>query len=187
MKLGNTDIQSLEGKFSHKKSIPEMHYDIIILALSHYPELLETHIEFANSRGDSHFVKTELTSFNIYASRYKRKYTIKLYNSEKNEYGFQSLSTEARIGAVARELALIDICNSIALRTFIKRILFYLHQYKNSSIESEIDHSLVKHGLATQLLAYSKHIEAISQGKSLHKPTLSPKEIVSLQNGQLGL
>jgi hypothetical protein len=188
MKLSHLNTESLEKKFSNRKSIPEEYKDVIILALSHYPELMETEVFFDIVPGSGHFAKTALTSVNILSSARKRKYHVKIFKSStKDLHSFESLSAEEQIGAIGRELALITICNGIGLKGFVKNVLFQLHRRLNLPVEFEIDRSVVRHGLASQLLAYSKKIGTLPGLESVHVPSLTSKEMVSLQNQQLGL
>jgi hypothetical protein len=184
------DIDSLEREFSINKIIPEKYEKVILPALAHYPELLNTHITFMIAQASYQFLRTDARTASIFLSRHRRRYEVKILEGpDDGRYGIllKKLTPEAQIGAIARELALIELCNTSGQTYLVRQILHSMHRKLNKELEFKVDRSVIRHGLSMQLLEYSKQIRSMPGRTPVHKPHLTSEEITLLRNQQLGL
>ncbi|MFL5763532.1 MAG: hypothetical protein ACJ77K_06270 [Bacteroidia bacterium] len=189
MKLYNhIDTNQLKEKFSLNKTYPAQYEKAILIALSRYPELTRTKINFQIKKTLGHFLLTETALWNIFRRKEQRTFNISIQEDVSSRFTLKELSYEAQIGAISRELSLISLfCGSNY--EIIANLFTILHTKRNKSLEVKIDRSVIEHGLATQLFEYAKQTKQLCKKGStiLHVPHLEPDKIVSLQNQQLGL
>ncbi|MDF2449942.1 MAG: hypothetical protein K0R26_2446 [Bacteroidota bacterium] len=189
MKLSTTlRAEDLKVQFSKNKIIPAHYEKPILIALSHYPELKNTAIEFQLHKRLRWPVKTEAILSNVFIPRAKKVFKIYIRESEQPELILKNMSTEAQIGAVARELALIQFCKRNRMMALINDTLDRIHLKKNIRIEMALDNSVIKHGLSTQLAEYVKALSMHpSRNHPVHEPYLTPTKITALNNQKLGI
>ena len=158
-------IDSLEFKYGQNKNIPQKYKLAILIALSYYPELIETPIDFKECA-----IKTTLNARPTMSSlclknKSKRSYVVRINNSQKegmitiNEVPFN-----ASIGIFAHEFShFVDYQN----RTFkgvLQRLWAYTNQKRKAIYEKEIDSMTVARGLKWQMYDWSYY--AIFQSKA---------------------
>jgi hypothetical protein len=152
-------IIDLKNEFGTNKTLIKKYEAQILIALSYYPELKNTKIEFRVKK-----TKTPLTSkpsmLSLFSSAKKRKYYVTI-SEQSNTYLepilFKNLSFNAQIGVLGHELAHIacyrhksfgKMFNIIGIEIFSKRQV--------DKFEYNTDIVCINHGLGYQLLEWSK-------------------------------
>lgn len=152
-------LEKFKIDFGTNKVILEKYEAQILIALSYYPELKNTKIEFRVKK-----TKTPLTSkpsmLSLFSSAKKRKYYVTI-SEQSNTYLapilFKNLSFNAQIGLLGHELAHIanyrqkgfgKMFNIIGIEIFSKKQV--------DKFEYNTDIVCINHGLGYQLLDWSK-------------------------------
>ncbi len=151
----------LKKEFGTNKTIIKEYETQILLALSFYPELKNTEIEFRIKK-----TKTPLTSkpsfTSMFVSAKKRKYyvTISSQSIEALEpILFRNLNFNAQIGVLGHELAHIAQYNHSGFGKMLHIVEIELFsKNKVDRFEHNTDMSCINHGLGYQLLDWSKSV-----------------------------
>ncbi|WP_052311266.1 hypothetical protein [Bernardetia litoralis] len=179
-----TVIDSLEFIYGQNKQIPEKYKLAILIALSYYPELIETPITFKES-----FIKTTLNARPTISSlclknKSKRSYVVRINNSQKEGMiTIDEVPFNASIGIFAHEFSHFVDYQNRNFRGVLKRLWAYTSKKRKAIYEKEIDSMTVARGLKWQMYDWSYY--AIFQSKAsdsyklFKKNTyLKPKEII---------
>lgn len=176
-----TQVDSLVMIYEKNKELLDEYKDILITALSYYPELKSTHIKFEYSN--------EKTTMASRPSRllFPRTYKI-LINKNKNFDGipFDSIPWNAAVGIVGHELAHIVDYESLNVFGLIDRLLLYSNmQHGKPYFEKSIDLITINRGLGWQLYDWAKFAMydndiASEEYKEFKRHTyLTPDEIIT--------
>ncbi|MBC5838856.1 hypothetical protein [Flavobacterium muglaense] len=154
-------LNELKKEFGTNKIIPTLYETQILIALSYFPELKNTIIEFKLKK-----TNTPLSSrpnfFGLLQSSKKRKYIItisELTNSRLEPILLKNLNFNAQIGVLGHELSHVSdymtksfskMCNLLLIEIFSKNQV--------DKLESRTDHICINHGLGYQLLDWSKSV-----------------------------
>jgi hypothetical protein len=179
------ELELLKKEFGRYKEIPPEYEEVILTALSHYPELKDTCIRFSLTDnhpvpyGTAPSIKTLLTKPS------EREYTISILEEDDSPmfYAlFKNLTFEARLGVMAHELAHIvqyNSCSRIELAEFM--CLYALLPEFKQKIEQAADLEAIIHGFGKELLEHAIYIRSIpgyaEQRKDLDTNYLLPAEI----------
>ncbi|WP_291131663.1 hypothetical protein [Flavobacterium sp. UBA7682] len=175
-------LQNWKQDFGTNKVIPEKYEAQILIALSYYPELKDTQIEFRVKK-----TKTPLTSkpniLSFLLSAKKRKYCVTI-SEQSNTYLepilFKNLSFNAQIGVLGHELAHIanyrqkgfgKMFNIIGIEIFSKKQV--------DKFEYNTDRVCINHGLGYQLLDWSKWVRqnlGRDNWRGANNITINPKK-----------
>ena len=133
----------------NKKFIPILELQSLI-ALSHYPELINTTITFRMADKES-IAKTTFTFFSVFKK--KNKHFIIYLNNKKENTGFtlEEAPFNAQIGAIAHELAHVA---DFKKKNFFETAWWaiqYLNKKNRIRLERQTDALTVKHTLGWQL------------------------------------
>lgn len=175
------NLESLKLKYSFDKKIPKQCELPALIALSYYPELHDTSIEFKYSD-----IKTtmETRPKSISAIRgSNRTYIIFIDNKVDNNYGIllNDVPFNAQIGLIGHELAHIADYKEKSSRELITFGIEYISDRK-ADIEKQTDRYTIKKGLGWQLKDWSNFVLNLSNANQAYKDYkkenyLTPKEI----------
>ena len=154
--------KTIEKQFSKNKIIPLKYQKPILIALSHYPELADAHIEFKLTNS-----KTPLMArpsvWSTFVNAKHRRYIISI--SEKTSGAFEpiflrNLSFEAQIGVLGHELSHISDFHSRWGIYYLKLLFMQLSSSSLDKMEYDTDVRAIKHGLGNQLLKWSTEVRS---------------------------
>ena len=177
-------LDSLELIYGQNKNIPTKYRSAILIALSYYPELIDTPIEFKECEISTTLNARPTIGSLCFKGRKKRSYVVRINNSqEEGMITIDEVPFNARIGIFAHEFShFIDYQN----RDFggvLERLWAYTSKKAKAKYEKEIDSMTVARGLKWQLYDWSYYAinlsDASEEYKLFKKTTyLRPKEIV---------
>ena len=150
-------LDELRAQYGNHKTMPAVYELSILIALSHYPELINTSIDFIESPIHS-TMAARPRSQGILEGR-ERSYIVYINNCKENT-GFlpSELSFNQLTGVMGHELA--HICyytGRTALHLFLDGMGYYLKDYRQS-FEAGTDMITIDHGLGWQLVDFSEYI-----------------------------
>lgn len=144
----------------HNKIIPNSFKSIIGIALTRYPELLNTHIVFK--------VKNKLTPlaarpkiWSVFLKPSKRKYIITISKKTINTFApilLHNLSFNSQIGVMGHEISHISEYNSKRGWFFIGLLVKHFSKKQMDKFEYNTDKRCIEHGLGYQLLSWSAEV-----------------------------
>ena len=177
--LGTSRYDSLLADYGEHKILPQNFEIQALIALSHYPELKNTHIEFKFKKAKSaHAARPDFWS--IFKPKDERKYII-FISPEVDEHlecsRLAHLSYNAQIGVLGHELAHIT---DYSQRNFCGILNFGIRYTRNKTIaeiETATDMSAIEHGLGYQLLAWSESVHKMLEADGRGERYLKPNQI----------
>lgn len=167
----------------NKKFIPAYELQSLV-ALSFYPELIDTKITFRLADKES-IAKTTMTFFSVVNS--SNKHFIIYINNNKNETGL--LLSDApfigQTGAIGHELAHVTNFKNKGFLQMAAWAIKYIFKKGKTAIERKTDLSVIQHGLGIELYTFVdfilNHSTANSQYKKFKRLNyLTPAEILQL-------
>lgn len=175
-------LKLLQSKFSYNKNIPKECELQTLVALSFFPELYGTAIDFVYSD-----IKTTMESRpkSISALRNgNRNYVILIDTKVESNNGilFKEVPFNAQIGLIGHELSHI-VSYKVKTRTELFRFGFSYFNGQKSAIERGTDHFTIGKGLGWQLYDWSDYVFNKSNASKSYKDFkelnyMSPKEIM---------
>lgn len=179
----NTTYSNLQH-FSRNKEIPKRYEYEILIALSHYPELRDTQINFSLAVHASVPYGTKPTFASCFTLKSKRVYTITILESAdypESQALMKSLTRPMRIGVLGHELAHVkqfQNCNPFSL---LKTLAYFMVSSKRRKMERSADKTAIAHGLGEELLEHALYIRSIpgylQKRPRLNEEYLLPSEI----------
>jgi hypothetical protein len=179
-------LEKLRSKYGHKKSLPHGYELQALLALSHYPELMNISIDFV-------FKETDLTlsakpkPLSIFLPAKQRKYEIiisKKARSTKVPVMLKSLDFNIQVGVIGHELGHIADYMRKNSFTIIRYSVMYIIDSFKRKMERRTDKIAIKHGLGYQILGYAELVKELqvtypqeTYYQDYFKYYLSPSEI----------
>ncbi len=170
-----TVIDSLEIRYGRNKEIPEKYKLAILIALSYYPELIETPITFKECAIKTTLNARPTISSLCFNNKSKRNYVVRINNSQKegmitiNEVPFN-----ASIGIFAHEFSHFVDYQNRNFRGVLQRLWAYTSKKRKTIYEKEIDSMTVARGLKWQMYDWSYY--AIFESKASESYKLFKKE-----------
>lgn len=147
-------------RFSHYKKIPPDIIPQVLVALSYYPQLLDTKIVFRYRKRN-----TPLSSRPRVWSTFRRKenrtYVITISNKTNKRLTpilFSNLPYNAQIGVLGHELAHISTYSSKTSGQLLGLYLSLLKSKNVDAFELDTDLTCIAQGLGHQLLAWSRYV-----------------------------
>ncbi len=179
-----TAIDSLEAIYGKNKHIPEKYKLAILVALSYYPELIETKIDFKECA-----IKTTLNARPTipslcFKNKLKRSYVVRINNSKKEGMiTIDEVPFNASIGIFAHEFSHFVDYQNRNFRGVMQRLMAYTSKKKKAIYEKEIDSMTVARGLKWQMYDWSYYAIFLSDASESYKlfkkeTYLKPKEIL---------
>lgn len=159
--LSNEKMEELKKLYTFNKVIPHEYEKQIIIALSYFPELKNTTIEFILKN-----TNTPLSSkpklFGLLQSAKSRKYIITISeesNSKLEPILFKNLNFNAQIGVLGHELSHVSDYITKGFSKMSNLLLIQIFSKKQvDRFEYRTDHICINHGLGFQLLDWSTSI-----------------------------
>lgn len=154
----NKVLSAIREEYGKNKEIPKIFEQQILIALSYFPELKDTHIEFRVKKANSP-LSARPKVIGLFTSAKKRKYVITISESADPKLEsilFNNLSFNAQIGVLGHELSHISdystkgfakMCNLLFIELFSKKEV--------DKFESRTDLICISHGLGYQLFDWS--------------------------------
>jgi hypothetical protein len=154
-------LNEIKKEFGTNKIIPTAYESQILIALSYFPELKKTTIEFRLRK-----TNTPLSSkpklLGLLQSAKKRKYIITISeatNSRLEPILFKNLNFNAQVGVLGHELSHVSDYMSKGFSKMTNLLLIEIFSKKQvDKFETRTDHICINHGLGYQLLDWSKSV-----------------------------
>ncbi|MEM6722929.1 MAG: hypothetical protein AAF598_02765 [Bacteroidota bacterium] len=173
--------QQLAERYGQHKHLPKGYEKQALLALSFYPELKLTDIEFRlGSYVFAHTCRPKITALlNPFG---KRKYLITISDKLEgplNATLFDSLPFEAQVGVLGHELAHILDYESKSSAALIKDGIGYGFYEYRKAFENATELRTIRKGLGYQLLAWSQTVHHLLKEDGRGDLYYSPEQILS--------
>jgi hypothetical protein len=177
-------IQELREKYGNNKRIPAVYEQIILEALSHYPELIKTRISFVLKKNHPVPYGTSL-QFSDFLKDGPRTYVVAILEKAKGptrQALFKNLSHEAQLGVLGHELGHILYYEKLSKKDLFKIFFLYVSIPRKREMERSADISAIEHGLGQELYDYALYVRSIKGFLNIHKELdlycLKPNEIL---------
>lgn len=173
------ELDSLRHHYGRHKVLLDEYAEIILVALSYYPELQDTHIRFEYSNEQTTMASRPASIF------HPRTYRV-LINNDKDFTGIplDSIPYNAAIGIVGHELAHIVDYERLTALGLLDRLLLYAHSARGKAyFERSIDLMTIDRGLGWQLYdwamyaMYENQIATKEYKQFKEKTYLTPQQI----------
>ncbi len=172
------------------KIIPTSIENEVRIALSHYPELLETPIEFKfKSKIQKSFMQAQPKLSGIFKKRKNRSYKVlisKSFDLEGERFGVEEIPSEVLIGWIGHELGhIMDYRNRKGFNMLMFGLQYIISPNYIRKAERAADVYAVNHGMGEYILATKdfilNHADLSEEYKArIKRLYLSPEEIVEL-------
>lgn len=175
---------SLLAEYGYMKELPEGFELQTLLALQHYPELRNTHIEFIVKKA---FIPlaSRPTIFSLIRKRDKRTYRVIISDEslpQMESVLLKNLPFNAQVAIIGHELAhAADYQTMNNTRLMWTGILYFWGPFR-ASMEKGTDLRTIEHGLGWPLLEYAEYVREVSgiserQTNFMDKFYMNPDEI----------
>ena len=165
--LSEEVLARLQDEFAGNKNIPSEYRQQILIALSFFPELKNTAIDFRIRHTDKAPLTTVPGFWSLWKKPMKRTYVITIRNMRSKTLQpilFENLPFNAQIGVIGHELSHVtDFQGQTFLQLIWGGIQHISYRYIDR-FEFKTDSICVAHGLGYQLLAWSEYVR-----QSLHR------------------
>lgn len=176
------------------KTIPETIREEALIALSHYPELKDTPIEFKFKDSiQKSTMQAQPTYASIFRSRENRAYVILISNKfhiEKREFHITDVAPEVLIGWFGHELGhVMDYRRRSSLGMIIFGLKYLFSKKYLKRAERTADLYAVKHGMHEYIVATKNfildnvHISPAYKAR-IERLYMSPEEIMEIVNSK---
>jgi hypothetical protein len=170
-----TVIDSLEIRYGKNKEIPEKYKLAILIALSYYPELIETPIIFKECAIKTTLNARPTISSLCFNNKSKRNYVVRINNSQKEGMiTIDEVPFNASIGIFAHEFSHFVDYQNRNFKGVLQRLWAYTSKKRKAIYEKEIDSMTVARGLKWQMYDWSYY--AIFESKASESYKLFKKE-----------
>jgi hypothetical protein len=185
MKKEYPPLPVLKKEFGKNKEIPPAYEEVILRALSHYPELKETHIKFQLK--DKHPVPygTTPTIGSVLKAGKNRSYVISLLEEADlptRQVLFKNLPEEGQRAVIGHELGHVLQFVKSSPAGLLKKALQYVHMNSRRDVERGADIQAIEHGLGFELYVHAVYIRKVpgyvQQRKEIETDYLKPQEIL---------
>lgn len=159
--LGSQELDSLKENYGINKIIPAVYETQILIALSYFPELKNTNIEFRLKKTNTP-LSSKPTLPGLLQLAKKRKYIITISeetNPALEPILFKKLNFNAQVGVLGHELSHVSDYLTKGFSKMMNLLLIEIFSKKQvDKFESRTDHICINHGLGFQLLDWSKSV-----------------------------
>jgi hypothetical protein len=151
-------LSALRAANSTNKVLLEKYELQMLIALSRYPELTETHIEFVSKK-----IKSNLAArpkgFNVFRHKGKRHYKVMVNLPEHARAPLDSATFNAQIGVIAHELGHIAYYETKRTPRILLDGMWYWNLNFRARFEHDTDARTIAHGAGWQLRDFSLFIQ----------------------------
>lgn len=194
-------IDSLRSLYGQNKKLPKGYELQALLALSHYPELIDVKIKFKMRNGGAPFVSRPTAWSTFFRSGSKRNYLVIIRSKPHPMFDpilLPAMPFNAQIGVLGHELGhTVDYTNR-GFGKMMKVVFGNLSWKFLDKFEFATDRRAIEHGLGFQILAWSSHavktlrinepveiknpkkIDGIIQRERYMRPATIKKEMIGL-------
>lgn len=183
-------MKETKNTILNNKIIPESIENEVRIALSHYPELIDTPIEFKFKRKISKsFMQAQPKFSGLFKYRKNRSYSILIsqsFNIENEEIGVNEIPSDVLIGWIGHELGhIMDYRNRKGFNMIIFGLKYIFSNNYIREAERAADTYAVNRGMGEYILATKDFILNHTDLSEVYKARikrlyLSPEEIVEL-------
>ena len=175
-------FENLKIKYGNRKIIPEIIAQQALVALSHYPELVDTRIEFVIKKAPlAHISRPSF--INLILPKEKRIYLVIISNevNEGQEASLHSnLDFNAQVGVLGHELAHTTYYQEKNLKEILWDGIRYFFDNFRVEFERETDISAIEHNLGYQLFHWSQSVHKTLEENDRGHHYLKPYEILEM-------
>ena len=164
--LSAADLDSLScihlsEEFAENKTLPEDYQRQTLQALSFYPELKKTKIDFRIRKQRSPLLVRPTVMSSIFRAPKKRTYLVLIssYSPEMDSILINYLPYDAQVGVIGHELAHISFFIQQSRFGIFEVAFGNLSEKFLDKIEFDTDRSTIDHGLGWQLLSWSEFVK----------------------------
>lgn len=181
-------IKTLKQEYSNNKTIPEEFELATLIALSSYPELKDTEIEFI-TKGIKTTMAARPKMNLIFKKRSARTYRIFINNDREKLEGvlLSEIPFDAQVGVIAHELAHILDYSQKSTFTIIGNGIAYLSKSYRSNFEKETDYLTIERGFGWQVHHFCQYLHSspdVPKSYKKYKKSVyfTPEEIMGILN-----
>ena len=183
-----TQENSLKNSYAKNKILPDSFKIQTLIALSQYPELIKTPIEFKEKRIATTMVTRPKPNF-IFKNKKNREYVIYINNSTKRIKGvlLDTVPFNAQVGIIGHELGHVVDFSDKSTFTILGNGIAYMFGNWRRKFEYSIDQIAIQHGFVWQLYDFSDFILNKSFASEKYKKYkrenyMSPNQILKYHN-----
>jgi hypothetical protein len=178
------DLIKLKKEFGRNKIIPPGFERVILLALSHYPDLKDIKIEFKFSAKHPVPYGTTPTLGSFFKKPPQRKYKVTLLTQARGPMVkalFRNLPEDAQIGVIGHELAHVAQYNNCSVKGLLRLVVLFPMLRK--LMEQDADRRTIDRGLGVHLYKWATYVRSIPgylrQRPQINIYYLTPHEILN--------
>jgi hypothetical protein len=178
-------LSVLRADFGRNKTIPSEYEEVVLKALSHYPELKNTRIVFQKKNDHPVPYGTVPTRASYLKTSSGRKYVITLQEEAEPPVKlalFKNLPEEAQRAVIGHELAHVLQFHKHSIPKMLGSSLSYSAKKARREVERAADLTTIEHGLGFELFVHAVYIRKIPgytlERKNIETDYLKPQEIL---------
>jgi hypothetical protein len=155
------NYERLKREVGNNKVMPSEYEKQILFALSYFPELANTKIEFQFKKSKSGIIDTRPTIGSLLRNGSKRKYLVTIYNSVAGRTlsTFSNADVNAQVGILGHELChIVYLKHSTGFGLLGLGIAHVSTRYMDG-FENKTDSMDIERGLGYQLIAWKKYLD----------------------------
>ncbi len=161
--LSSNEVDSLVALYGENKHFIDEYLQPTLIALSHFPELKNTHIEFKYSKEAT----TMAARPKPLSMLWRRRYIVAINNREDFEgIPLSSVPFNAQIGIIGHELSHIADYQANNLFSVTSILLRYANKKQRAQFEKEVDRATIERGLGWQLYDWAQEARFLSDEAS---------------------
>jgi hypothetical protein len=159
-----------------------------LAALSYYPELKSTRIEFKLAKINTTLNARPTIGSLLFRSRGNRKYVIRLNEQQVDSIiRFQDVPFAGKVGVLGHEFGHLVDYSDRSFFGILGRLLAYTSKKRKAAFEKEIDLLTIQRGLGKELYTWSYYVLYQSNAQATYKAFkaqiyLTPEEILEIIN-----
>ncbi len=162
-KLTTSQIDSLMTVYGANKTFVEEYLEPTLIALSHFPELRQTHIEFKYSKEATTMAARPKPASMLW----RRRYLVAINNREDFEgIPLSTVPFNAQIGIIGHELSHIADYQNSSFFAVTSLLMRYTNKRHRAQFEKEVDRATIDRGLGWQLYDWAHFSMHISDDAS---------------------
>lgn len=185
MKKEYPSLEELRSRFGNNKIIPQRYEEIILQALSHYPELITTRIQFKLKNKHPVPYGTSPAPGSVFLSADRRSYVVSILESADLPVKlalFKNLPPDAQRAVIGHELGHVLQYQASGTLQLLKVAAGYANLFSRRKLEREADIAAIEHGLGHDLYVHAVYIRKIpgyiEKRKNIDTDYLKPHEIL---------